>query len=170
MSKGSPPFPEPGSAVPDFDMAASGGRRVSLGSLRGQPFVLYFYPKASTSGCTKEACEFEAALADLQKEGISVIGVSRDGMPALEKFAADHGLTFPLASDGDGHVTEAYGVWVEKSMYGRKYMGIERATFLVDATGHLLQAWRKVKVTNHVTAVRKAIATLLLQAGTGHQA
>ena len=170
MSKVSPPFPEPGSAVPDFDMPASGGRRASLSGLRGHPFVLYFYPKANTSGCTKEACEFEAALADLQKEGVSVIGVSRDGMPALEKFAADHGLTFPLASDSDGHVTEAYGVWVEKSMYGRKYMGIERATFLVDASGHLFEAWRKVKVTNHVAAVRKAIATLQLQAGTGGQA
>ncbi|MCE2564428.1 peroxiredoxin [Komagataeibacter sp. FNDCF1] len=166
MSKVSPPFPEPGSVVPDFDMAANGGRTVSLGGLHGHPFVLYFYPKANTSGCTKEACEFEAALSDLQGEGVSVIGVSRDGMPALDKFAADHGLTFPLASDSDGRVTEAYGVWVEKSMYGRRYMGIERATFLVDATGHLVQAWRKVKVTNHVAAVRKAIATMRLQAGT----
>lgn len=167
MSKVVPPFPEPGSAVPDFNMPATAGRTVSLNGLRGQSFVLYFYPKANTSGCTKEACEFEAALADLHKDGVAVIGVSRDGMPALEKFAADHGLTFPLASDSDGHVTEAYGVWVEKSMYGRTYMGIERATFLVDATGHLVQAWRKVKVTNHVAAVRKAITALQLQAGTG---
>ncbi|WP_308720580.1 peroxiredoxin [Komagataeibacter xylinus] len=165
MSKASIPFPEPGSAVPDFDMPASGGRTVSLNGEKGHPFVLYFYPKANTSGCTKEACEFEAALADLQKDGVSVIGVSRDGMPAIEKFAADHALTFPLASDADGSVTEAYGVWVEKSMYGRKYMGIERATFLVDATGHLVQAWRKVKVTNHVATVRKAITALTLQAG-----
>ncbi|QHC37161.1 peroxiredoxin [Komagataeibacter xylinus] len=165
MSKASIPFPEPGSAVPDFDMPASGGRTVSLKGEQGHPFVLYFYPKANTSGCTKEACEFEAALADLRKDGVSVIGVSRDGMPAIEKFAADHALTFPLASDADGSVTEAYGVWVEKSMYGRKYMGIERATFLVDATGHLVQAWRKVKVTNHVAAVRKAITALTLQAG-----
>ena len=170
MSKVSPPFPEPGSTVPDFDMAASGGRTVSLRALHGHPFVLYFYPKANTSGCTKEACEFEAALSDLQGEGVNVIGVSRDGMPALEKFAADHGLTFPLASDSDGRVTEAYGVWVEKSMYGRKYMGIERATFLVDATGHLVQEWRKVKVTNHVAAVRRAIATMRLQAETGSRA
>jgi len=166
MSKVLPPFPEPGSAVPDFDMPASHGRTVSLTALRGHPFVLYFYPKANTSGCTREACEFEAALNDLQKDGVSVIGVSRDGMPAIEKFAADHALTFPLASDGDGSVTEAYGVWVEKSMYGRKYMGIERATFLIDANGHLVEAWRKVKVPNHVAAVRKAIATLTLQAGT----
>ncbi|GBQ50286.1 peroxiredoxin [Komagataeibacter sucrofermentans] len=165
MSKASIPFPEPGSAVPDFDMPASGGRTVSLKDEKGHPFVLYFYPKANTSGCTKEACEFEAALADLQKDGVSVIGVSRDGMAAIEKFAADHALTFPLASDTDGSVTEAYGVWVEKSMYGRKYMGIERATFLVDATGHLVHAWRKVKVTNHVAAVRKAITALTLQAG-----
>lgn len=164
MSNPTPPFPEPGSAVPDFNMPASHGRTVSLTGLKGHPFVLYFYPKANTSGCTKEACEFEAALADLHKDGVNVIGVSRDGMPAIEKFAADHNLTFPLASDSDGRVTEAYGVWVEKSMYGRKYMGIERATFLIDATGHLVQAWRKVKVTNHVAAVRKAIATLTLQA------
>ncbi|GBQ39834.1 peroxiredoxin [Komagataeibacter europaeus] len=167
MSNPTPPFPEPGSAVPDFNMPASHGRTVSLTGLKGHPFVLYFYPKANTSGCTKEACEFEAALADLHKDGVNVIGVSRDGMPAIEKFAADHNLTFPLASDSDGRVTEAYGVWVEKSMYGRKYMGIERATFLVDATGHLVQAWRKVKVTNHVAAVRKAIATLTLQAADG---
>ena len=164
MSNPTPPFPEPGSAVPDFNMPASLGRTVSLHALRGHPFVLYFYPKANTSGCTKEACEFEAALTDLNRDGVTVIGVSRDGMPAIEKFAADHNLTFPLASDADGAVTEAYGVWVEKSMYGRKYMGIERATFLIDATGHLVQAWRKVKVTNHVAAVRKAIATLTLQA------
>ncbi|KON66277.1 putative peroxiredoxin bcp [Komagataeibacter europaeus] len=167
MSNPTPPFPEPGSAVPDFNMPASHDRTVSLTGLKGHPFVLYFYPKANTSGCTKEACEFEAALADLQKDGVNVIGVSRDGMPAIEKFAADHNLTFPLASDSDGRVTEAYGVWVEKSMYGRKYMGIERATFLIDATGHLVQAWRKVKVTNHVAAVRKAIATLTLQAAGG---
>ncbi|ARW16671.1 peroxiredoxin [Komagataeibacter europaeus] len=167
MSNPTPPFPEPGSAVPDFNMPASHGRTVSLTGLKGHPFVLYFYPKANTSGCTKEACEFEAALADLHKDGVNVIGVSRDGMPAIEKFAADHNLTFPLASDSDGRVTEAYGVWVEKSMYGRKYMGIERATFLIDATGHLVQAWRKVKVTNHVAAVRKAIATLTLQAAGG---
>ncbi|GCE79771.1 peroxiredoxin [Komagataeibacter oboediens] len=167
MSDTTPPFPEPGSAVPDFSMPASHGRAVSLHALQGHPFVLYFYPKANTSGCTKEACEFQAALADLHKDGVTVIGVSRDDMPAIEKFAADHGLTFPLASDSDGTVTEAYGVWVEKSMYGRKYMGIERATFLVDATGHLVQAWRKVKVTNHVATVRKAIATLTLQAATG---
>ncbi|WP_010506766.1 peroxiredoxin [Komagataeibacter europaeus] len=167
MSNPTPPFPEPGSAVPDFNMPASHGRTVSLPGLKGHPFVLYFYPKANTSGCTKEACEFEAALADLHKDGVNVIGVSRDGMPAIEKFAADHNLTFRLASDSDGRVTEAYGVWVEKSMYGRKYMGIERATFLIDATGHLVQAWRKVKVTNHVAAVRKAIATLTLQAAGG---
>lgn len=166
MSNPTPPFPEPGSPVPDFNMPASHGRTVSLAALKGHPFVLYFYPKANTSGCTREACEFEAALADLRQDGVNVIGVSRDGMPAIEKFAADHNLTFPLASDSDGKVTEAYGVWVEKSMYGRKYMGIERATFLVNATGHLVQAWRKVKVTNHVAAVRKAIATLTLQAAT----
>ncbi|MBE7618577.1 redoxin domain-containing protein [Komagataeibacter sp. FXV2] len=161
MNETSPPvFPEPGAPVPDFDMAASRGRRVSLSALRGKPFVLYFYPKANTSGCTKEACGFQEALDALGKEGVTVIGVSRDDMPAIEKFADAQDLSFPLASDATGEVTQAYGVWVEKSMYGRTYMGIERATFLVDAQGRLVQAWRKVKVTGHVAAVMKAVNAL----------
>ena len=162
MNETSPPvFPEPGAQVPDFDMAASHDRHVSLSALRGKPFVLYFYPKANTSGCTKEACGFQEALSELgEEEGITVIGVSRDAMPAIEKFAQAQDLSFPLASDATGAVTEAYGVWIEKSMYGRTYMGIERATFLVDAQGRLVQAWRKVKVTGHVAAVMKAVHAL----------
>ncbi|RBM09544.1 peroxiredoxin [Novacetimonas cocois] len=155
-----PTFPEPGAPVPDFDMPASHGRHVSLSMLRGKPFVLYFYPKANTSGCTKEACGFQEALGELDSEGVTVIGVSRDAMPAIEKFAAAQHLTFPLASDTTGAVTEAYGVWVEKSMYGRSYMGIERATFLIDGQSRLVQAWRKVKVTGHVAAVMKAVHAL----------
>lgn len=155
MNETSPPvFPEPGAPVPDFDMAASHDRHVSLSALRGKPFVLYFYPKANTSGCTKEACGFQEALSDLGKEdGITVIGVSRDAMPAIEKFADAQNLSFPLASDATGAVTEAYGVWIEKSMYGRTYMGIERATFLIDAKGDIAYIWPKVKVSGHVDAV-----------------
>ncbi len=108
-------------------MEATGGRHVSLAGLRGRPFVLYFYPKADTPGCTKEACAFQEALPQLGKLGIDVIGVSRDKMAALEKFAAKYGLTFPLASDAEGNVSDAFATWVEKSMYGRAYMGMERA-------------------------------------------
>ncbi|MDE2516562.1 MAG: peroxiredoxin, partial [Rhodospirillales bacterium] len=116
-----------GEQAPEFDMAASLGRRVSLKGQKGRPFILYFYPKADTSGCTKEACAFQEALPALGRLGIDVIGVSKDKMPALEKFAAKYGLEFPLASDEAG-AAEAYEVWVQKSMYGRKYMGMERST------------------------------------------
>lgn len=155
---------EPGDLVPDFDLAASLDRRIALDALRGRPFVLYFYPKADTSGCTRQACDFEQALASLgdagAKAGLAVMGVSRDPLKAIDKFAAKYALTFPLASDTDGTVVEAYGVWTEKSMYGRKYMGIDRSTFLVDGEGRLVRAWRKVKVPGHVAEVLKAAAAL----------
>lgn len=115
-----PTFPAPGAPVPDFDMPASRGRHVRLADMRGRPFILYFYPKASTPGCTTEACGFQEALAALGGTGIPVIGVSRDSMKAIDTFADKQGLDFPLASDATGTVTEAYGVWVEKSQYGRK--------------------------------------------------
>ncbi|MCP1227061.1 thioredoxin-dependent thiol peroxidase [Acetobacter fabarum] len=142
-----------GDKAPAFSMAASGGRTVESAALKGQPFVLYFYPKADTPGCTKEACGFNEALQAFEQAGLSVIGVSRDPVKKLDSFAAKYNLTFPLASDEDGHVTEAYGVWVEKSMYGRTYMGIERATFLIDAKGDIAYIWPKVKVSGHVDAV-----------------
>lgn len=148
-----------GDAAPDFSMPATGERHVRLKDYAGRPLVLYFYPKADTSGCTKEACAFQEALPQLGALGLDVIGVSRDPMKALEKFAAKYSLTFPLASD-EGAVTEAYGVWVEKSMYGRKYMGIERATFLIGADGRIARIWRKVSVPGHAAAVLAAAQAL----------
>ena len=124
-----------GDVAPDFEMPASGGRTVSKQALRGKPFVLYFYPKADTPGCTKEACAFQEALPQLGRIGIDVIGVSPDKMKPIEKFAEKYQLTFPLASDEAHAVAEKYGTWVEKSMYGRKYMGMERSTFLIDKAG-----------------------------------
>jgi peroxiredoxin Q/BCP len=117
-----------GDMAPYFTMPASGGRTVSLEGMKGRPFILYFYPKADTPGCTKEACCFQEALSKLEEVGLDVIGVSPDKLKAIEKFAAKYGLTFPLASDEDHAVAEQFGSWVEKSMYGRKYMGIERST------------------------------------------
>jgi peroxiredoxin Q/BCP len=151
---------EEGQPAPDFQMPATGERTVSLQSMQGRPFLLYFYPRADTPGCTKEACAFQEALPQLGKLGLEVIGVSRDKMPALEKFAAKYGLTFPLASDVEGRASEAYGTWVEKSMYGRKYMGMERSTFLVGADGRIAQVWRKVSVPKHAAEVMKAVQAL----------
>ncbi|OUI78388.1 bacterioferritin [Commensalibacter intestini] len=149
-----------GAKAPNFEMQTQLDKTISLAELKGKKFILYFYPKADTSGCTKEACAFEENLSTLKKINIPVIGVSRDPVKKLKAFADKYNLTFPLASDEEGHVTEAYGVWVEKSMYGRKYMGIERATFLVDKEGTIVKIWPKVKVTGHVDAVLKAIEEL----------
>lgn len=149
-----------GDSAPDFSLPASGGRTVSLAAMKGRPFVLYFYPKANTSGCTKEACAFQEALPQLGKIGLEVIGVSPDKMKPIENFAAKYGLSFPLASDESHAVAEAYGTWVEKSMYGRKYMGIERSTFLIDQDGKVAKVWRKVSVTGHAEAVLKAAQAL----------
>ncbi|HUD59362.1 MAG TPA: thioredoxin-dependent thiol peroxidase [Acetobacteraceae bacterium] len=149
-----------GDAAPDFELPASGGRSVSRGAMRGKPFVLYFYPKADTPGCTKEACAFQEALPQLGKIGIDVIGVSPDKIKPIEKFAEKYGLRFPLASDETHAVAEKYGTWVEKSMYGRKYMGIERSTFLIDKSGNIAKAWRKVSVTNHAAEVLEAAKAL----------
>lgn len=149
-----------GDKAPPFSMATSGGGRVDSAALKGKPFVLYFYPKADTPGCTKEACGFNEALQAFEQSGLGVIGVSRDPVKKLDAFAAKYALTFPLASDEAGDVTEAYGVWVEKSMYGRTYMGIDRTTFLIDAKGHIAHIWPKVKVTGHVEAVLAQARTL----------
>ena len=145
-----------GDPAPDFSLPASGGRVVSSAALKGRAFILYFYPKADTSGCTKEACAFQEALPALAKLGLEVIGVSPDPIRPIEKFAAKYNLTFPLASDETKAVAEAYGVWVEKSMYGKKYMGIERSTFLINASGRIARAWRKVKVEGHAQEVAAA--------------
>jgi peroxiredoxin Q/BCP len=151
---------EEGKKAPDFTLEASGGRTVSLKSLKGKPFVLYFYPKADTPGCTKEACAFEEALPQLGHIGVTVIGVSKDPMKAIEKFAAKYNLTFPLASDPEGTVIEAYGAWQEKSMYGKKYMGIERSTVLVDKAGKVAKIWPKVKVEGHAADVLASVQAL----------
>jgi peroxiredoxin Q/BCP len=149
-----------GDKAPDFSLPASKGRTVTAKGLKGKPYVLYFYPKADTSGCTKEACAFQEALPQLGKLGLDVIGVSRDPVKALDKFADKYSLEFPLGSDEAGGLTEAYGVWVEKSMYGRKYMGIERSTFLVGADGKVAKAWHKVKVEGHAAEVLEAAKAL----------
>ena len=151
---------EEGDKAPAFEMPASGGRTVSLKAMKGKPFVLYFYPKANTPGCTTEACAFQEALPALGKIGITVIGVSKDPMKPIEKFAEKYNLTFPLASDLETQVCEAYGTWVEKSMYGRKYMGVERSTFLVDAKGKIAKVWRKVSVAGHAAEVMEAARAL----------
>ncbi|MBC9176540.1 peroxiredoxin [Pseudoroseomonas ludipueritiae] len=151
---------EEGLPAPAFELPASGGRTVSLAAMKGRPFVLYFYPKADTSGCTKEACDFQEALPALGGLGLDVIGISPDPMKPIEKFAEKYNLTFPLASDSEKTTAEAYGTWVEKSMYGRKYMGMERATFLIDAEGKVARVWRKVKVPGHAGEVLKAAKAL----------
>jgi thioredoxin-dependent peroxiredoxin len=149
-----------GAKAPDFTMPATGGRTVSLKELKGKPFVLYFYPRADTPGCTKEACAFQEGLPDFSRLDVTVIGVSKDSMKALEKFAEKYGLAFPLASDPDGEVIEAYGAWQEKSLYGKKYMGIERSTVLVDAKGKVARHWPKVKVAGHAEEVLQAVRAL----------
>ena len=145
-----------GDRLPDFDLPASSGRRVRLAALLGKPFVLYFYPKADTSGCTQEAREFQQALEGEAQHAIPVIGVSRDPLAAIDAFAGKFDLRFPLATDEAGTLLEPLGVWVQKSMYGRTYMGVERSTFLVDAGGRLARIWRKVKVPGHAAEVMLA--------------
>jgi len=144
-----------GDKVPAMSLTASDGSKVDLAA-PGQPLVLYFYPKDDTSGCTREAQDFTALSADYRKAGVKVIGVSRDPMKSHEKFIGKYGLSVPLVSDEDGRISEAFGTWVEKSMYGRKYMGMERATFLIGADGRVLKAWRKVKVPRHAEDVLSA--------------
>lgn len=151
---------EVGSPAPDFTMPTDGGGSVTLSALKGKPVVLYFYPKDDTSGCTSEACGFRDQLPDFSGLDAVVIGVSKDGVASHDKFKAKYELPFTLASDKETQVAETYGVWVEKSMYGRKYMGLERATFLIDKDGVVRNVWRKVKVTGHVAAVLKALKEL----------
>jgi len=144
-----------GDKAPDITTAASDGSTVSL-ARPGQPLVLYFYPKDDTSGCTREAQDFTALAPDFARAGVKVVGVSRDPMKSHEKFIGKYSLAVPLISDEDGRISDAFGTWVEKSMYGRKYMGMERATYLIGADGRVLKAWRKVKVPNHAEEVLKA--------------
>jgi len=147
---------EIGKPAPDFVLATDGGGKLRLKELRGKKVVLYFYPKDLTSGCTIEACAFSDRMPELAKAGMTVIGVSRDSVATHDKFKSKYGLPFTLAADSEGKVCEAYGTWIEKSMYGRKYMGVDRATFLIDEKGIVRTIWRKVKVPGHVEEVLKA--------------
>ncbi|WP_332654134.1 peroxiredoxin [Brevundimonas sp.] len=149
-----------GHPVPAFDMATDGDGRVSSGALKGKAHVLYFYPKADTPGCTTEGQDFSALADDFAAAGAAVIAVSRDPVKKLDRFKAKYDLRVVLASDEPGEVTESFGVWVEKSLYGRVYMGVERATFLIDAAGVVRRVWRKVKVKGHAAEVLEAVRAL----------
>jgi peroxiredoxin Q/BCP len=151
---------ELGDKAPDFTLPTDGNGSVTLSKLKGKKVVLYFYPKDDTSGCTAEACGFRDSLPDYSGTGAVVIGISKDSVASHDKFKKKHDLPFALASDAGSDVCEKYGVWIEKSMYGRKYMGIERCTFLIDAAGIVRDAWRKVRVPGHVSEVLKAARAL----------
>ena len=152
-----------GDRAPGLDVTTSDGRSVTL-ARPGKPLVLYFYPKDDTSGCTREAQDFTALAGDFKKAGVKVVGVSRDPMKKHEKFIGKYDLKVPLASDEDGRISDAFGTWVQKSMYGRKYMGMERSTFLIGPDGTVQKAWRKVKVPGHaqevLASVREHAATV----------
>jgi len=146
--------------APDFDLPTDGGGRITLADFKGKALVLYFYPKDDTTGCTNEAKGFSEAAKAFAAAGAKVVGVSKDSVKSHDKFKAKYGLDLVLGSDESGAVTEAYGVWVEKSMYGRTYMGIERATFLIDREGRIHRVWHKVKVPGHVAEVLEAVQSL----------
>ena len=143
-----------GDKAPAITVTATNGSKVNLAA-PGEPVVLYFYPKDDTSGCTREAQDFTALAGDFRKARVKVIGVSRDPMKSHEKFIGKYSLDVPLVSDEDGKISEAFGTWVQKSMYGRKYMGMERSTFLIGVDGRVIRAWRKVKVPGHADEVLK---------------
>ncbi|MEL7214021.1 MAG: thioredoxin-dependent thiol peroxidase [Pseudomonadota bacterium] len=149
-----------GSAAPDFTLPRDGGGEITLSDLQPKAVVLYFYPKDDTPGCTKEAIAFTEYLAEFEAAGAVILGISKDPVAKHDKFVAKHDLKVALVSDEDSDVCERYGVWVEKNMYGKKYMGIERATYLIDGTGKIAQVWRKVKVPGHAEAVLDAVKAL----------
>ena len=151
---------EIGSAAPAFTLPTDGGGQIGLAGLKGRNVVLYFYPKDDTSGCTAQACGFRDLAPRFEGLNARVIGISKDSVASHDKFKAKYSLKFALASDEGGHTCEDYGVWLEKSMYGRKYMGIDRSTFLIDGQGIVRAIWRKVKVPGHVEEVAKAVEGL----------
>lgn len=151
---------EPSQPAPALDLPTDGGGRITLAALKGRPAVVYFYPKDDTTGCTREAQDFTALAPDVATLGVAVIGVSKDTVKKHDRFKAKHDLDVILASDEDGAACEAWGVWVQKTLYGREYMGIERATFLIDAQGRVARVWRKVKVAGHAAAVLEAAQAL----------
>jgi peroxiredoxin Q/BCP len=147
---------EEGKKAPDFTLPANGGEKIKLSQFKGRPVVVYFYPKDDTSGCTKEAIAFTQLLPEFEKMDAAIIGISPDSAESHDKFIAKHDLAVTLAADEEKKVAEKYGVWVEKSMYGRKFMGVERSTFLIDRKGKVAKVWRKVKVNGHADAVLEA--------------
>jgi thioredoxin-dependent peroxiredoxin len=147
---------DPGDKAPAFTLPAAGGGHVRLADLKGKIVVLFFYPKDDTTACTQEALSFTEKAADFEALGAVIVGVSRDSVKSHDRFVAKHGLDLLLGADEDGTVTDRYGVWVEKSLYGRKYMGIERSTWLIDGAGKVVKTWRKVKVRGHVEEVLAA--------------
>jgi thioredoxin-dependent peroxiredoxin len=151
---------EPGTEAPDFSAPRDGGSMLTLSALRPQKVVLYFYPKDDTSGCTREALDFTAQSTAFAEAGAVVIGVSKDEVQKHDKFIAKHALGVILVSDAEGDICERYGTWAEKSMYGKKYFGIERTTFLIDGTGRIARVWNKVKVPGHVDEVLAAVRAL----------
>jgi len=151
---------EAGSMAPDFTLSTDGGGSIGLAGLRGRKVVLYFYPKDDTSGCTMEAKDFNQLKSDFDACDTEIVGVSPDGAASHDKFKKKYGLCFPLAADPDKTMLEAYGVWTEKSMYGRKYMGVERTTYLIGADGRIARVWTKVKVPGHAAEVLGAAKVL----------
>jgi thioredoxin-dependent peroxiredoxin len=154
------PMPEPGDIAPDFTLPRDGGGELTLSAQRPKRVVLYFYPRDDTSGCTREAVDFTALAGEFAAADTVVIGISKDSVARHDKFKSRHGLGVILASDEGGDTCERYGVWVEKAMYGKKHMGIERSTFLIDGAGRIARAWRKVKVPGHAEAVLEAVRAL----------
>ncbi len=151
------PYPQPGTAAPDFDLPSSTGKSIKLADYAGKTLVLYFYPKADTPGCTTQACGFRDSAAEYEKAGVAILGVSPDPEKNVMKFADKYDLTFPLLADEDHALCEAYGVWQEKSMYGKKYMGAARTTFVIDADGNVAKVFEKVKPAGHEAEVLEAI-------------
>jgi thioredoxin-dependent peroxiredoxin len=149
-----------GSPPPDFTLPRDGGGTITLSGLRGKPVILYFYPKDDTSGCTQEAIEFSGLRPQFEKLGATVIGMSPDPVKKHDKFKTKHDLKVDLVADEDKAIIEAYGLWVEKSMYGRKYMGVERTTYLIDSAGKIAKIWNKVKVPGHAAEVLEATKAL----------
>jgi thioredoxin-dependent peroxiredoxin len=149
-----------GDPAPEFDLPVDGGGRIGSAGLKGKPYVIYFYPKDDTTGCIKEATGFSGVSGQFKALGVELVGVSKDSVASHDRFKKKHALAFPLASDEEGGVVEAFGSWVEKSMYGKKYMGIDRSTFLVGPDGRITRMWRKVSVDRHVEEVLEAARKL----------
>jgi peroxiredoxin Q/BCP len=153
-------MPDTSDTAPDFTLPRDGGDRISLSDLRPNPVVLFFYPRDDTSGCTKEAVAFSGLKSEFDAAGAHVIGISKDSIASHEKFRDKHDLTVPLLSDAEDEICEAYGVWKEKNMYGKTFLGIERSTFLIDGAGRVARVWRKVKVPGHAEEVLEAVRAL----------